>query len=282
MINSSTFELPNPNSVKAEIILDMDFYSEGPVIDKENNLYFTDLAGHCIWQLKANVGKVWSKGSRPNGQVILEDGSHLICDSDAGWVAHHDNKGALIAKLGSGHIEGIAVRCPSDIAADRHGFYFTDSSRHDGAVFFIGFDGKRRVVAQNIDYPNGIALSPDGKQLLVAESYGNRILLIELEAPGHRRGEVQVFATLPFNSVNRETGNLPDGIAFDPVGRLWVAHYGMQAVQVVSPSGDLLATYDTGIPLTSNLCFIGSDIMVTGGLGEPGPGRLSKLTIFKK
>lgn len=188
----------------------------------------------------------------------------------------------MIAKLGSGLMDNIPVRCPSDIVVDQHGFYFTDSVRHHGAVFFVGFDGKRKVVAKNLDYPNGIALSPDGIHLVVAESYRNRVLIIELDDPGHMKGEVEVFASLPFNPINKKTGNLPDGVAFDPVGRLWVAHYGMQAVRVLSSSGDLLVTYDTGIPLTSNICFSGGSIIVTGGFDEPGPGRLSKIPIFNK
>ena len=77
MIDSSKFKLPNPNSVQAEVLLELDFYSEGPVEDKEGNLFFTDLAGHCIWKWKENVAKVWAKGVRPNGQAILEDGSHF-------------------------------------------------------------------------------------------------------------------------------------------------------------------------------------------------------------
>lgn len=282
MTISTDFTLPDPNSVQAEVLLELDFYAEGPVVDTDGNLFFTDLAGQRIWRWKDNVGEVWAKGIRPNGQVILEDGSHLICDSVAGWVAHHDKEGKLIANLGSGLIKNVPVQCPSDIVADQHGFYFTDSVRHRGAVFYVGFGGNQKVVAQNIDYPNGIALSPDGRHLMIAESYGNKILTLELEEPGLRKGEIKVFANLPFNSANRETGILPDGIAFDPVGRLWVAHYGMQAVQVLSPSGDLLSTYDTGIPLTSNLCFSGADIIITGGFDEPGPGRISKMQIFSK
>jgi gluconolactonase len=268
MIESTNFDLPNPNSVQTEVLLELDHYSEGPVEDKEGNLFFTDLAGQCIWKYKENIAEVWAKGSRPNGQAVLADGSHLICDSDAGWVAQHNAEGTLIAKLGSGQIGNIPVRCPSDITVDRNGFYFSDSVRHHGTVFFIGFHGEKTVVAQNLDYPNGIAISPDGRKLFVAESYTNRILLIELEKPGKMKGEVHIFATLPFHPTNKKTGNLPDGIAFDPLGRLWVAHYGMQAVQVLSPTGELLATYDTGIPLTSNVCFKGLDIIVSGGFGE--------------
>jgi gluconolactonase len=160
-----------------------------------------------------------------------------------------------------------------------HGFYFTDSVRCDGAVFFVDFDGKKSVVADQIDFANGIALTPDGLHLYVAESYCNRVLYIALYEPGVRKGKVEVFADLPINSKNPETGNLPDGLALDAFGRLWVAHYGMEAVQILSPAGEVIMSYQTGIPLTSNLCFWGSDLIVTGGFGEPGPGRVCRLTV---
>lgn len=63
------------------------------------------------------------------------------------------------------------------------------------------------------------------------------------------------------------------------MGRLWIAHYGMQAVQVLSETGELLATYDSGIPLTSNVCFVGDEIWITGGIAEPGPGRLARMKV---
>lgn len=65
----------------------------------------------------------------------------------------------------------------------------------------------------------------------------------------------------------------------DPMGRLWIAHYGMQAVQVLSETGELLATYDSGIPLTSNVCFVGDEIWITRGIAEPGPGRLARMKV---
>jgi gluconolactonase len=53
----------------------------------------------------------------------------------------------------------------------------------------------------------------------------------------------------------------------------------MQAIQVLSRDGRLLASYDSGIPLTSNLCFAGGDLWITGGLGEPGPGKFCRINI---
>lgn len=274
------YDLPDSGSVHIETLIELDNYSEGPVIDRHGYLFFTDLAGKCIWRWKNGVAEVWAVGTRPNGQVILDNGHHLICDSLTGWVGQYNAEGILLATMGNEKIEDVDIRCPSDITVDKSGFYFTDSVRHTGVVFFVGFDGKKKVVAQNIDYPNGIAISPDGTHLLVAESYSNKILIIELESPGRMKGKARDFATLPFNQKNPKTGNLPDGIAFDPAGRLWVAHYGMQAVHVLSSSGDLLSTYDTGIPLSSNVCFDGPDAIITGGFDEPGPGRVSRLTVF--
>jgi gluconolactonase len=277
---SAKYALPDPTDVLPEVLLELPHYTEGPVIDANGNLFFTDLAGHNIWQWKDHVAKIWANGTRPNGQDLLKDGSMLVCDSDAACIMMYDVNGNVMKRMGEGMIGGITVRCPNDIVIDhKHGFYFTDSVRESGAVFFIGFDGTQMLVADQIDFANGIAISPDGHSLFVAESYQNRILVMDLECPGRTSGR-RVFAKLPWNPLNQETGNLPDGIAFDPVGRLWVAHYGMQAVQVLSASGDLLATYDTGIPLTSNLCFMDGDLIVTGGFAEPGPGRVSRLPIF--
>ncbi|NND33271.1 MAG: SMP-30/gluconolactonase/LRE family protein [Saprospiraceae bacterium] len=280
-MSSINYDLPEPAGIVPEILLDLDHYTEGPVVNNAGHLFFTDLAGQNIWCWKENKAKIWAKGIRPNGQALMADGSLLVCDSSAACIVQYDVYGKIKDKKGSGLIDGTEVRCPNDIAIDpENGFYFTDSVRHVGAVFFVGFSGQERLIADNIDFANGIAISPDGQALYIAESYQNRILVMQLDSPGHIKN-MEVFANLPVNQSNSPTGNLPDGLALDALGRLWVAHYGMQAVQVLSASGDLLATYDTGIPLTSNLCFMGNDIIVTGGFGEPGPGRVSRLPIFK-
>ena len=72
--------------------------------------------------------------------------------------------------------------------------------------------------------------------------------------------------------------NQPDGICLDEAGNLYVAHYGMRQVQVLSPEGKLIRRYAGGNLTTSNVAFGGKDmdqLYVTGGLGkenEPGGG----------
>src|SRR5690606_30458812 len=109
--------------------------------------------------------------------------------------------------------------------------------------------------AAGLDYPNGLALSKADDRLFVAESYQNRILEFKVAHPG-RATQCRVFAQLPVNTNKQPAGNLPDGLKLDTTGNLWVAHYGMGALQVLDDSGRLVATIPTGVPLTSNLCFL--------------------------
>jgi gluconolactonase len=262
-------------------LVETEYYTEGPAVDSTGCVYFTTLTGGKIMKIDT-TGRVldWAESACPNGQRILENGDHLVCDSKLGKVIQFSADGRKIGEAAAGTCQKMPIRTPNDLVVDEGaGFYFTDSVRYDGCVYYFGDDGMEKVIARDLDYPNGIALSSDKRRLFVAESYKNRILLIELHGPGTPVSMPQVFCELPRNIQNTETGNLPDGIMIDTTDQLWVAHYGMQAVHVISPDGVLIRTLDTEIPLTSNVCFTenGSALVVTGGRGEPGPGNVHLL-----
>ena len=278
--NSMKQQLPDPRTIQPQIMLELDFYTEGPVAAHDGSIYYTDLAGKGIYHYQNGKSVLWAKGNRPNGQALLANGDHLVCDSSFARVIRYDREGKFLGEVSPKQISGDNITCPNDIAIhSTTGFYFTDSVRHNGGVYFVGWDGKSYTVADGIDFPNGIVYIEEEGLLYIAESYKNRLLKVDLNLPSNSSDYLTVMATLPFNNQNKETGNLPDGLAVDQDGRLWVAHYGMQAIQVLSRGGRLLASYDSGIPLTSNLCFAGGDLWMTGGLGEPGPGKLSRINI---
>lgn len=257
------------------------FYTEGPAIDDKGDLYCTTLTGKSILKVEAS-GKIveWAESDCPNGQIILPDGEHLICDVKLSAVRRFDAEGRFIRNEIEGTCSGEKIFAPNDLVADRSGnIYFTDSVRLKGKVCFLGKDGQQHILEEKLDYPNGLVLSKDERRLYVAESYKNRIILIDLEEPGRSRKGHHVFATLPQHTAGGY--NLPDGLALDHHGNIWVAHYGLQAVQVLSPEGELLCSVDTGVPLTSNLVFINKEtLFITGGFGEPGPGILLKYFIM--
>lgn len=271
-------------SVRREVLFEGAFYTEGPVCDDEGGVYFTDLTGGAIWYWHEGSGASRCvEGGWPNGQARDAKGNWLVCDSKTRQLRRYDAKGNFTGNAIDGHCAGKPVTTPNDVITDsRGGFYFTDSVRHRGYVFYQSNTGEERIVAEGLDYPNGLVLSADEQHLFVAESYANRLIRISLHGPGDAKGW-DAFCELPYHTSGLPQANLPDGLAIDRSGQVWVAHYGMGALQVVDNQGSLRASIPTGIPLTSNVCLLGRDsLIVTGGDAEPGPGKVVKLTLENK
>lgn len=267
-------------NVIRERIADLQFYTEGPAADHQGNFYCTTLSGGSILKIDQDNGiSVWAESPCPNGQIILPDGDHLVCDVTLLAIRRFSPDGKFLRNEIEGFCSDQPVYAPNDLIADADGgVYFTDSRRYEGKVCFLGINGEQKIVAAGLDYPNGLVLSSDGKSLYVAESYKNRIVRIKLKAPGLADSDFHVHANLPQHTSGKEQDNLPDGLALNGSGELLVAHYGMQAIQLLSDKGETVASIDTGMPLTSNLCLIDEQtLIVTGGYGEPGPGAIFKI-----
>jgi gluconolactonase len=269
-----TADLPPSDAVTPIEVTITGDYTEGIVLDHQGNLHFSH--GKIISKIDSE-GKVttFAETGAPNGHKIKADGTHLVCDASRHAVLHLDPAGKELPPAATAS-DGENLRGPNDICLDpaSGGFYFTDpggSSRESpiGTVHYTGPDGVTHTIARNLAFPNGIVLRPDGKELLVAESQKNRILAYPVNAPG-KLGEPRTFIDLPTKGEG-QTDNQPDGICLDADGNLYVAHYGMRQVQVVSPQGSLIRTYPAGNLTTSNVCFAGPDhtqLYITGG--EPG------------
>ena len=250
-------------------------------MDELGNLYCTTLSGASILKIDREGGhSVWAQCACPNGQIILPDGDHLICDSKDSTIIRFSGAGRLLNDELDGKFLSEPVRVPNDLAMDEWGgIYFTDSIREKGKIVYLDPHGEAHIIARNLDYPNGISVSPDKKQLYIAESYRNRIIVIRLSSPGIAEGEPECFAELPFHSSGNPLQNLPDGIAFDAEGNLYVAHYGMQAIQVLNKNGGLIGSIEMPFPLVSNVFINDNTLIATGGFNEPGPGGLFTTTI---
>lgn len=263
-------------------IAGLPYYTEGPAIDNEGNFYCTTLAGGSILKVdtKGNLSE-WAHCPCPNGQIILPNGDHLVCDSKQGLVLRFGADGEFAGNASQELCAGVKVYVPNDLVVDAAGnLYFTDSIRHKGKVCFIGTDGREAILAADLDYPNGLIFSADEQYLYVAESYQNRIIKIEIKKPGVAAGPFTVFARLPAHASGREQDNLPDGLALNINGDIGVAHYGMQSVCMLTPEGKVRGSIDTTMPFTSNLIFTDEQtLLVTGGYGEPGPGGLFKIQL---
>lgn len=284
-------ELPDPAKITAVEVLLVPTYSEGVVFDHAGSGYLSQ--GETIVQFALD-GKArdWAKTGAPNGHKVLADGTHLVCDAGRHAVLRLAADGKLLEPA-STSCEGKPLRGPNDLTLDNAngGFYFTDPGGSDdvnpiGTVHYVDAKGATHLVDGDRAFPNGIALAADGTKLYVAESKRNRVLVYEIASPG-KYSQRRVLADLPEKDPQKgQIDNQPDGMCLDAAGNLYVAHYGMRAVQVLSPEGKLLASYPAGNLTTSNVAFGGPNfdqLFVTGAVGdEANKGGLFRLDLGVK
>ncbi|MBR8833769.1 MAG: SMP-30/gluconolactonase/LRE family protein [Stigonema ocellatum SAG 48.90 = DSM 106950] len=267
-------------------VLQSDKYSEGVVIDRQGNLYFSQTKGGTITVLPANGTRprIWAKVPGANGHKIMPDGTHIVAAKNS--VVQLDANGKNL-KVVAKEFNGKPLIYPNDVTIDpKGGFYFTDSGSPDsqvanGSVYYVDSAGKISSIATGLAFANGLVLTPDRKQLFVDESSKNRVVVYDVLSP-EKVGPQKVFADLPVKQGD-QIANKPDGMCLDAMGNLYVAHYGMGQVEVLNPDGNLIRRYSTGNLTNSNLVFGGPNLdhlFVTGGIKtEDGNGSIQRLDL---
>jgi gluconolactonase len=283
-------ELPAADKAKTVEIFRVPAYCEGVVFDHAGNGYVSWDKSITKFSLDGK-NSVWAETGAPNGHKILADGTHLVCDASHHAVLHVSADGKMLEHAAK-EFEGKPLLGPNDLTLDtvNGGFYFSDpgDSGRDkliGRAHFVDKAGKVHLIDKGLAYPNGIVLTPDGKKLYLAESQLNRVLVYEVKGPGVV-GERKLFADLPKHESGDYMQAQPDGMCLDAAGNLYVAHYGMKKVEVLSPAGKLIRQYDGGNVTTSNIAFGGpkhDQLFITGGIGkEAGEGGLFRIDLGAK
>ena len=270
----------DPPSTGPVFLVETPEFSEGPVFDPGGNLYFTH--GKSVSKLTPEGElSLWLETQGANGNKILPDGTHLVCEPALARILHVSADGQVLG-VASDSSDGQPLRAPNDLTlSPEGGFYFTDpgGSREApiGTVHYVTPGGQTHTVATGLSVPNGLVLSPDRSFLYVAETVPNRILAFPVEAPG-KLAAMRVFADLP-------PAEGPDGLAVDGAGNLYVAHLGVSVVQVIAPDGTWLRSLPAGNYDVSNLTFgpSGTDLYVTGSVGSrrDTPGRVYRLNVSR-
>src|SRR5262249_32756199 len=126
-----------------------------------------------------------------------------------------------------------------------------------------------------IDFPNGLCFSADWRTLYVADTWVQRILAYDV-LPDGRLGEGRFFAQLKTTREGATQSGGPDGIAMGEDLNIYAAHIRNGSIDVISPTGEVLANLETPHPDPSNLAFWGTDLYVTdhgiGGVYRLGVG----------
>lgn len=258
-------------------------FTEGVVVDHDGNFYVSHEDQISRITPDGQVSP-WGSTPSPNGHKILADGTHVVCDRQ-GAVYLLDPDGTVIRKIAE------VPTAANDVTLDtaNGGLYFSSpygsqENPEIGKVYYVDAEGEVTIAATGLHYPNGIAIRPDGQTVIVGESFTNRILEFPINGPGEL-GEPREFAVMPgaenFDPADHLAGPLPDGMAFDTDGNLYVANYGAGVVRVFDPSGSLVRSIPTGVKFTSNVAFAGDEMDVLYAVGSIGPTQLSTGVLMK-
>jgi sugar lactone lactonase YvrE len=131
-------------------------------------------------------------------------------------------------------------------------------------------DGTVSVAAEDLDFPNGTVITPDGRTLIVAESFGRRLTAFDV-APDGTLANRRTFAELD--------GRVPDGICLDADGAVWFAHPRAPECVRVADGGEVLQVVATDQACFA--CMLGGDdgrslfMLTAGSLGGPGDASRS-------
>jgi sugar lactone lactonase YvrE len=171
---------------------------------------------------------------QPSGLGFLPDGRMLIVSMRDRKVLRREADGSLIehadlSSLAHWHCNDMLVDHDGRAWVGNFGFDLEDgSSTRTTVLICVDPNGTSKVVADELGFPNGMALTPDGLTLIVAESMMNRLTAFNVTngSLGDRRTWA-AFGDLPtstnFTEALGQLAVAPDGICLDAEGAVWVA-----------------------------------------------------------
>jgi gluconolactonase len=257
-------------------------FTEGPTVDRDGNLYFTEMVTQRVMKLGADgvLSTYREKSNNANGLVIDPEGRLIACegaDSNRNGVKIATTPRMTRTDLRTGKIEvladsfqGTPLKGPNDVTIDGKGrIYFTDPA--GSAVYRIDAPGQvaRIASAPDIQRPNGIQISPDDTKLYVADSApppdGMRVLRVfDLQADGSVRNMRVLYDFMTSRGI--------DGMSVDVQGNMYGSAgsraTGNTGIHVISPQGKLLRIIPIPEDPITNNAFGGPDmktLYVTAG-----------------
>lgn len=216
-----------------------------------------------------------------NGLYPYKNGNLLVCDMMGHRVVEMTTKGQVIRVMADKY-DGKPIDGPNDVVTDaKGGFYFTDpqftmepqKNQPGRAVYYVAPDGKVTRVTEPNEFamPNGIVLSPDGKNLYINNCYDdeswypvksekdNFLWVYDVNPDGTiSNGRKFAQLLLPDIVLDRKgRSSSADGMAIDKQGNLYVATY--CGVQIFNAKGEPVGIINLpSFPVS--LCFGDADM----------------------
>ena len=241
-------------------------FTEGPAVDKDGNVFFTDQPNNKIWEYDIN-GKLslfMESAGRSNGMYFDENGNLISCADEHNqlWSISPGKKISVLVK----NFNGAMLNGPNDVWVNHTNgdIYFTDpyyertywSKNHPHIqaqnVYYFKKGATRPVIADDqLVKPNGIIGTPDGKFLFIADIGDSKVYKYEINKNGALTNKTKF---IDFGS---------DGMTLDTDGNLYITGNG---VTVFDKNGVQVQHINIPEKWTANVCFGGkgmNDLFIT-------------------
>lgn len=241
-----------------EQLSDEYIFTEGPAVDPQGNVFFTDQPNNRIlkWSTDGKLSVYMENAGRSNGLYFDHEGNLLSCADEKNqlWKISPDKKVEVLIN----DFEGKKLNGPNDLWVDpQGGIYFTDPFykrpwwEHEEAelehknVYYLSPDKKElRMVADGFTQPNGIIGSKDGKKLFIADIGASKTYVYDVASD----------ASLSNRTLFAAMGS--DGMTLDHKGNLYITGKG---VTVFNKKGKQIGHIDVPEDWTANVTFGGEE-----------------------
>lgn len=241
----------------AEKLADGFKFTEGATVNAAGEVFFVDQPNNKIlrWSREQGLRTFMDPAGRANGMCFAPDGSLLVCADEKMelWSVSPDGAVTVLAKA---HADK-AFNGPNDVWAcpQGGGCYFTDpfykrpwwthaeAPQGTQQVYFLPKGGAPRRVTEDLQQPNGIVGTPDGKQLYVADIKAKKVFAYAIQPDGSLAGK-RLFC---------EMGS--DGMTLDADGRIYLTN--KEGVYVYDAAGVFLGVIKIPEGWSANVCIGG-------------------------
>lgn len=238
---------------------------EGPAFDAGGNLFVANCRADHVSKISPD-GRVYrflNTGGKPQGVVVNPDGSLLVSDHKLRKILRAGPDGSL-EDFCTRYGDGRRLRGPNEILLGPKGqVYFTDPGtawrgRPTGAVSRVTEQGTAEILADGLEFTNGLDFQPGGKAIYVVETTSGKVLRALLNETGKLAGPFEEFVRFP--------GRVgPDGIRFAADGDLYVTLFGRGQIAVVSPDAEVMDRVRLPGLYPTNAVFRDGNLLVCEG-----------------
>ena len=225
---------------------------EGPRVDAAGHLYFSDVPNGGVYRRSPDgtIETVVPKRRGVGGIALHADGGIVV----SGRNIAHERDGHTRLLYAPADVPGF-----NDLFTDARGRVYAGTIRSDpfgtgarvpGELWRIEREGEATQPYDQVGLSNGIGFSPDGRRLYHADSAARAIIVHDVAADGslHNR---RTFAM--------HVAGVPDGLAVDEAGSIWVAAARGGCAARYRPDGTLERTLPVPAQMVTSLCFGGAD-----------------------